>query len=298
MAVVETALTEYGVADMAAPLKRVLMRRPGRSLLAADPAAWNYGPGHDAAKAIDQYATFAGIIEASGAELVWIEDKGDGLADAMFTRDPLLMTPQGAILLRPGKPQRRKEVALHEAAIKKAGIPILGRIDGFGTVEGGDCLWLDAETLLIGRGLRTNDEGIAQLAEILSAQGVDVLSYDLPLWNGDAACFHLGSIVSPLRRDLALVFAPLLPVALYQILQEWGVSLVEAPADEFQASQSLSLSVLALKPGDLVMISGYPKTQAALEAAGCTVRTFEGDALCIACEGGPTGLVGAVHRSL
>ncbi|TCM56096.1 N-dimethylarginine dimethylaminohydrolase [Rhizobium sp. PP-F2F-G48] len=290
-------MAEFGVRDMSSPLKQALMRRPGKSLMAADAAAWHYGAGFDAEKAIGQYSGFTSLIEQSGTEILWIEDKGDGLADAMFTQDPLLMTPQGAVLLRPGKDGRRKEVALHEAACKKAGIPILGRIDGFGAVEGGDTIWLDAETLLIGRGLRTNDEGIAQLATILAAQGVDVLSYDLPLWNGDDACFHLSSIVSPVRRDLALVYAPLLPVALYQILQEWGISLIEAPADEFHASNGASLQVLALKPGQIVMISGYPKTQAALEAAGCTVQTFDGDALCVACEGGPTGLICPLHRS-
>ncbi|MET0359668.1 MAG: arginine deiminase family protein [Pararhizobium sp.] len=290
-------MAEFGVRDMSAPLRRVLMRRPAKSLMAADAALWHYGAAFDAEKAIRQYDGVARLVEQSGAEILWIEDRGDGLADAMFTQDPLLMTPHGAVLLRPGKVERRKEVALHEAACKKTGIPILGRIDGFGTVEGGDLVWLDAETLLIGRGLRTNDEGIAQLATILAAQGVDALSYDLPLWNGDDACFHLSSIVSPLRRDLALVFAPLLPVALYQILQEWGISLIEAPSDEFHASNGVSLQVLALKPGELVMLSGYPKTQGALEAAGCTVQTFEGDALCVACEGGPTGLVCPLLRS-
>jgi N-dimethylarginine dimethylaminohydrolase len=290
-------MSDHGVKDMSAPLKRVLMRRPGRSLEGADAAAFGYGPAFEADKAIDQYDRFARIVAQSGAEILWIEDRGDGLADAMFTRDPALMTPHGMILLRPGKSARRKEVALHEAACRKAGIAILGRIDGFGTVDGGDCLWLDAETLLVGRGLRTNDEGISQLATILAAQGVDVLSYDLPLWRGDAACFHLASIVSMLRRDLALVFAPLLPVALYQILEEWGVSLIEAPADEFETSRGLSLDVLALSPGNLVMISGFPKTAAALEASGCAVATFEGDALCIACEGGPNGLTGPVLRA-
>ncbi|KQR77817.1 dimethylarginine dimethylaminohydrolase family protein [Rhizobium sp. Leaf341] len=289
-------MAEFGVRDMSSPLRRALMRRPGKSLAAADTAAWHYGAGFDAETAIGQYAQFATLVEQAGTEIVWIEDKGDGLADGMFTQDPVLMTPHGAVLLRPGKAMRRKEVALHEAACKKAGIPLLGQIDGFGTVEGGDAIWLDAETLLIGRGLRTNDEGIAQLATILAAQGVDVLSYDLPLWNGDDACFHLSSIVSPVRRDLALVFAPLLPVALYQILQEWGISLLEAPAEEFRASKGTSLQVLALKPGQIVMLSGYPETRGVLEAAGCTVQSFDGDALCVACEGGPTGLVSALHR--
>ena len=64
-----------------------------------------------------------------------------------------------------GKALRRPEPALHEAAYARMGIPILGRIEAPGTVEGGDCVWVDAQTLAIGRGVRTNQAGIQQLAE-------------------------------------------------------------------------------------------------------------------------------------
>ena len=141
-------MTAYGSQEMSANLVRVLMRRPGASLASADPAQWHYGPTFDGEKAVRQYTEFASLVEKSGAEILWLEDKGDGLADAMFTHDPSLMSNHGAIILRMGKPLREKETALHEAAYKKAGIPILGRIVSPGTVEGGDCIWLDAETLI------------------------------------------------------------------------------------------------------------------------------------------------------
>lgn len=289
-------MADYGAQDMAQTLARVLMRRPGPSLSKADPAAWHNGPGFDAESAATQYEQFAGLVARSGAEILWIEDRGDGLADAMFTCDPSLVTREGAVLLRMGKAAREREVALHEAAYKKAGIPILGRIKAPGTVEGGDCFWLDAQTLIVGRGFRTNEEGIVQLADILAPLSIDVLSYDLPSWKGESACLHLLSLISPLTRDTALVHSPLLPAALYQLLEEWGLALVEAPEDEFRASQGLSLNVLPTSPGAVIMIDGYPKTKAALEAAGCTVSTFAADALCIACEGGPTCLVRPVLR--
>lgn len=289
-------MADYGAQDMTGVLARVLMRRPGPSLRAADPAQWHYGAGFDAEKAIAQYERFVALVTRAGSEILWIEDRADGLADAMFTCDPSLVTAQGAVLLRMGKAARSREVALHEAAYRKEGIPILGRITAPGTVEGGDCLWLDPQTLLVGRGLRTNEDGIVQLSEILSAHGVDVLSYDLPLWKGEDACLHLMSIISPLSRDTALVFMPLLPASLYLFLQEWGVAMVEAPEDEFHASHGLSLNVLPVRPKEVIMLDGFPKTRAAIEQAGCTVTTFEGDALCIACEGGPTCLVRPILR--
>ncbi len=289
-------MSAFGSQEMSAPLLRVMMRRPGPSLAAADPAKWHYGPTFDGQKAVRQYAEFARLVERSGTEIIWLEDNGDGLADAMFTHDPSLMSDHGAILLRMGKPLRVDETELHEKAYAERQIPILGRIESPGTVEGGDCIWLDAKTLVVGRGVRTNQEGIDQLTQMLAPHGVAVLAYDLPLWQGEEACLHLMSVMSPLAGDLALVFAPLLPAAFYQLLKKRGIRLIEAPADEFHASNGLSLNVLPTRPNEVIMVAGFPKTKAAMEEAGCVVETFEADALCIACEGGPTCLTRPVLR--
>ncbi|MEQ9053203.1 MAG: arginine deiminase family protein, partial [Roseovarius confluentis] len=275
---------------------RVIMRAPGDSLRQAKAEDWHYGPGFDGNRAIEQFGIFAGLVSASGTEIIWIEDSGDGLADAMFTHDPSLVTDKGAVILRMGKPGRMAEPDLHEAAYKAAGIPILGRIEAPGCVEGGDCVWVDATTLAVGRGVRTNQAGIEQLGKILAPLGVRVLGFDLPLGNGADACLHLMSVVSPLAEKLALVYAPMLPVAFWQLLKERGYTLVEAPDDEFAASNGLNLNVLALTPGEVIMVDGFPKTRVLMEQAGCKVTSFNADALCIPCEGGPTCLTRPVWR--
>lgn len=289
-------MSAFGSQEMSAPLQRVLMRHPGPSLLQADPGQWHYGPTFDGARAVHQYREFARLVEGSGTEIIWLDDDGDGLADAMFTHDPSLVSDRGAIILRMGKPLRAGEPALHERAYAERQIPILGRIEAPGTVEGGDCVWLDSLTLVVGRGVRTNQDGIDQLGAILSPHGVAVLGFDLPLWQGEEACLHLMSVISPLADDLALVFAPLLPAAFYQLLKKRGIRLIEAPADEFHASNGLSLNVLPTRPNEVIMVEGFPATKAAMEAAGCNVSTFAADALCIACEGGPTCLTRPVLR--
>ncbi|MBV6650157.1 MAG: amidinotransferase [Hoeflea sp.] len=281
---------------MTPPLKRVIMRAPGDSLRQAKAEDWHYGPGFDGNRAIEQFGIFAGLVSASGTEIIWIEDSGDGLADAMFTHDPSLVTDKGAVILRMGKPGRMAEPDLHEAAYKAGGIPILGRIEAPGSVEGGDCVWVDATTLAVGRGVRTNQAGIEQLGEILAPLGVSVLGFDLPLGNGADACLHLMSVVSPLAEKLALVYAPMLPVAFWQLLKDRGYTLVEAPDDEFAASNGLNLNVLALTPGEVIMVDGFPKTRVLMEQAGCKVTSFNADALCIPCEGGPTCLTRPVWR--
>ena len=286
----------YGSQSMTPPLKRVIMRAPGDSLRQAKAEDWHYGPGFDGNRAIEQFGIFAGLVSASGTEIIWIEDSGDGLADAMFTHDPSLVTDKGAVILRMGKPGRMAEPDLHESAYKAAGIPILGRIEAPGSVEGGDCVWVDATTLAVGRGVRTNQAGIEQLGEILAPLGVSVLGFDLPLGNGADACLHLMSVVSPLAEKLALVYAPMLPVAFWQLLEDRGYTLVEAPDDEFAASNGLNLNVLALTPGEVIMVDGFPKTRVLMEKAGCKVTSFNADALCIPCEGGPTCLTRPVWR--
>jgi N-dimethylarginine dimethylaminohydrolase len=176
------------------------------------------------------------------------------------------------------------------------GVPVLGRIEAPGQVEGGDCVWVDKNTLAVGRGVRTNQDGIQQLASLLGPKGISVWGFDLPLWQGEEACLHLQSVISPLADDLALVYAPLLPAAFWQMLRQKGISLVPGDAAEFHASNGLSLNVLATAPRQVIAVAGFPKTQAAMEAAGCRVQTFEADALCIACEGGPTCLTRPVLR--
>jgi len=289
-------MNAYGSQAMSAPLARVLMRRPGKSLIAANAGEWHYGPTFDGAKAVEQHRQFTRLVEKSGTEILWIEDDGDGLADSMFTHDPSLMTDQGAVILRMGKTLRVPEGALHEEAYRKAGIPVLGRIEAPGTVEGGDCVWVDKTTLAVGRGIRSNQAGIEQLAAILKPLGVSVLGFDLPLWQGEEACLHLMSVISPLADDLALVHAPLLPASFYLLLKERGIKLIVAPAEEFAASNGLNLNVLPTSPGKVIMVDGFPLTKAAMEAAGCEVETFPADALCIACEGGPTCLTRPVLR--
>ncbi|WP_202314554.1 MULTISPECIES: dimethylarginine dimethylaminohydrolase family protein [unclassified Mesorhizobium] len=281
---------------MAAPLRRVLMRSAASAMHGADRQRWHYGPGFDPANAARQHAALAELVAASGARIEWLPDEDDGLADSVFTHDPSLMTDHGAVILSMGKRLRRDEPGLHEVAYRRLGIPVLGRIGGAGQVEGGDCVWVDKTTLAVGRGVRTNQDGIQQLANLLSPRGIAVYGFDLPLWHGEEACLHLMSVISPLADDLALVHAPLLPVAFYQMLGARGIRLVEGDPDEFAASHGLSLNVLPTSPRDVIAVAGFPRTKASMEAAGCTVRTFEADALCIACEGGPTCLTRPILR--
>lgn len=286
----------FGCQSMTAPLRRVLMRSAQGAMRGVDAKQWHYGSGFDPERAVTQHHALAELVAASGAVIEWLPDDEDGLADSVFTHDPSLVTDHGAILLSMGKALRRQEPVLHEAAYRRLKIPALGRVEAPGQAEGGDCVWIDRVTLCVGRGVRTNQAGIQQLANLLGPHGVAVYGFDLPFWRGEDACLHLMSLISPLAQDLALVHSPLLPVAFHQMLRQRGIRLVEGDPDEFRASNGLSLNVLATAPRETIAVAGFPKTEAAMTAVGCTVRTFEADALCIACEGGPTCLTRPLLR--
>jgi N-dimethylarginine dimethylaminohydrolase len=287
----------FGAEDRSKPLARVIMRAPGAAMAKADPKVWHYGPGFDPARADAQHAELAKIVQNSGAQVHWMPSDDDGLSDAVFVQDPSFVTRHGAVILNMGKALRRGEPDLHAAFYKALNVPVIGRLSGEQTVESGDCFWLDPQVLAVGRGARTNQAGITALGNILRPHGITVQAYDLPWWTGPEACLHLMSLVSPLGPDIALIHAPLLPYALWSDMTARGWTLLHAPEDEFLASGGLSLNVLALAPRDVVMVDGFPKTRHLMEQAGCRVQVFAGDALCIACEGGPTCLTRPVLRA-
>jgi N-dimethylarginine dimethylaminohydrolase len=217
----------------------------------------------------------------------------DGELDAIFAFDPSIITDRGAVICRMGKPERLGEADRAVQTYQELGIPILGRIEAPGTVEGGDTLWLDERTLAVGQGYRTNAAGIAQLAGILAPLGVEVIQVALPHWRGPGECLHLMSLISPVAPDLAVVYLPLLATAFVGLLQERGWRFVAVPDQEFD---SMGCNVLALAPGRGVMLDGNPVTKERLEAAGCDVLTYAGVEVSLNRAGGPTCLTKPIWR--
>ncbi len=286
----------FGVSSMTAPLKKVALRKPDESLLRADPDKWNYGPLFNPRLIKEVHVNFVQLLESSGVELFWMTEDDLGIADAVFTYDASLMTPLGAILMSPGKLLRRGEQDIHCNFYKQVGIPIIGAIGSDGIAEAGDTLWLDDKTLIIGRSFRTDLKGIEQVRKILAKQDIKVFAFDLPVYKGKSACVHLMSLISIVDTHLALVCLPLLPVGLLKLLEEKKITLLEAPFSEFENSNTLSTNVLATNPGECIMLDSVPETRQILQKAGITVKVFDGDALCVGCEGGPTCLTRPLLR--
>lgn len=283
----------WGGNTMAGTLRRALVIPPIPPSPDVSWEAFGYLRPIDHDVAVREHAALRQILTDAGVDLVVGEVDDPTLPDAIFPFDPVFMTDAGAVLCRMGKPLRAPEVELAEETMRDLGIPIAGRIVEPGTLEGGDCLWLDAHTLAIGRGYRTNTEGIRQMAEIMAAQGVEVITVDLPHWRGPGECLHLLSLISMLDADLAVVYLPLLAAEFVQQLQERGIRLVEVPDEEFPTQGP---NVLALGPRRCLLLEENRETARRLEAAGCEVILYQGREISHNRTGGPTCLTRPLLR--
>jgi len=245
------------------------------------------------ARAVDEYDHFLDVLRRTGARIDALPNAEGLTLDSIYVRDASVICDRGVILCNMGKPQRAGEPAAQAAAFRALGVPILGSIQSPARLEGGDVVWLDRRTVAVGRGYRTNAEGIRQFHDLLGDAVDDVIAVELPHWRGAADVFHLMSIISPIDRDLAVVYSPLMSVPLREGLIERGISFVEVPDDEFE---SMGANVLAIAPSRCVMLGGNPKTRARLEAAGAEVLEYEGREISLKGGGGPTCLTRPIAR--
>lgn len=272
----------FGGQSMTAPLRRVLVRRPRPADLALWRAyGWRSEP--DPARLAAEHEDFCRLLEEAGAEVVYAETDPGANPDAPYVYDPALVCDRGAILLRPGKQGRRSEPEALAVDLLAAGVPIAGSLEAPAAAEGGDAVWLDERTLLVGLGYRTNEAGAKALAAALP--DVEVLAFDLPHWRGPGAVLHLMSLLSPLDRDLAVAYPPLLPARLLKLLAQRGVRLGDVPHEELA---TLGPNVLAL--------DGNPEMRRGMEKAGVDVRVYRGEELSLEGEGGPTCLTRPLLR--
>ena len=283
-----------------APLTLVALKHPrdafvDEATIAAQWRALNFTAPPDLARAVDEFDRFSAAVRSAGAEVCLLPRDERTTLDSIYVRDASIVCDRGIILCRMGKVQRASEPAAQADGLAGAGctIPIIGRIEAPGTIEGGDVFWLDERTLAVGRGYRTNDEGIRQLRGLLG-DTIEVIAVPLPHWSGPGDVMHLMSLVSPVDRDLAVVYSRLLPVPFRELMLDRGIALVEVPDAEFD---SMGTNVLAIAPRRCVAVTGNPQTRAALERAGAEVIVYEGREISEKGAGGPTCLTRPLQRN-
>jgi N-dimethylarginine dimethylaminohydrolase len=247
----------------------------------------------DFSQAEAQHDILCRELDAAGAEVIDLPPAADLSLDAVYAHDASLATDFGLIAMRPGKANRLTEGRHHAWFADRMAIGTLAKIVEPGTTEAGDIVWLDAQTLLVGQGYRTNAAGITQLRDLLAPKGIRVLSAPLPYGAGPAACLHLMSLISLLDEQTAVVDLPWLAVETVELLKGRGFRLIEI---DYSERETLACNILSLGKKRLLAIEENRKTNDRLREAGFDVRTFPGSELCINGSGGPTCLTRPLLR--
>jgi N-dimethylarginine dimethylaminohydrolase len=283
-------MKSFGGHSMASPLRKVLVCAPASAGWGRPGSPWRslgYFREPDETLARKQHDRLVEALESAGAEVHALPGGEVLTLDAVYTHDSSFPTNSGMILMHPGKSNRREEPHRHEAFYESLGVPILGRIEPPGLTEGGDIVWLDANTILIGEGYRTNAAGIEQIRKLVAPLGVEVLKAPLPHGPGPGACLHLMSLMSVLDENVMLVDLPWLAVETVRELEKRKFHLVPIESSE---RDGLACNVLALGKGRLLAIEENEKTNARLRAEGFEVATFSATEICGNGSGGPTCL--------
>jgi len=291
--------SDFGCQSMVGTIERVLIKHPkdayqSQSRIDAQTQQLNYLSNPDYNKAITDYEQLINFFELNNIEIHYLPIDENTSLDSIYTHDPCIVTNAGVILSNMGKKDRQSEPEAIASYFKSIDIPILGKIESPGTLEGGDVVWINERTVAVGEGYRTNAEGIRQLESILKPFIDMVITVPLPHWTGPSDCLHLMSNISPIDTDLFLVYSRLIPVSFRQYLLARGIKLVEVPDQEYG---SMGCNVLAISPRKVIMISNNPITQKRLEAEGVEIHIYDGSEISIKGAGGPTCLTRPFMRS-
>ena len=153
----------------------------------------------DVSLAARQWTAYCDALRATGWDLIEVPGVDD-CPDAVFVEDTVVMYRNVAVISRPGAASRRPETAAVELVLEGLGCSI-NHIVAPGTLDGGDVLKV-GEVVYVGRGGRTNAEGVRQLRAILSPLGATVVA--IPIHR----VLHLKSAVTALPDGSILGYPP------------------------------------------------------------------------------------------
>jgi len=258
---------KWSVSSEVGKLKACLVRRPGKEIeYVKDPSEWRWGDVMDPQKARDQHDAFTQVYRDHGVDVFYVEEQREDRPNAIYMRDNVLGTPEGVILCRQATKFRRGEEPAVAKSLTNIGCPIIRTISGKAVFEGACAIWINRQTIILGTGVRSNQEGIRQVEEVLRPMGVEnILHFQIPYGHA-----HLDGLINPVDKDKILIFPWQTPYDVVEPLQEMGYKFILAPSIE-EVKHGSCVNLVALEPGLVVMPTGNPLTQRALEKAGVEV---------------------------
>ena len=261
---------DWGVCSEVDALKAVLMRRPGKEIENFDASSVRFSDEPiDIDKMRKQHDDIVAKYESYGVKVFLVKEQREDRPNAIFCRDLMFMTPEGAIITRPGMAARRGEERYVAKALADLGVPILKTVSGSGFFEGANGMWIDRKTCVLSTGSRCNESGYMQVKQQLENMGVEVYHMQQPYSN-----IHIDGLMNPIGHDKILIHAPQVPYDIVDMLKKKGFKILEAPS-RTEVVSSFACNFVAIEPDHVLMAEGNVRTQELLENNGVKVDTID-----------------------
>ncbi len=262
---------DWGVSSEVEKLRAVLLRRPGREVENFDATANRFSDEPiDVELMRKQHDAVADVYRQHGAKVYYVEEQREDRPNAVFCRDLMFMTPEGAIITRPGMAARRGEERYIAKALADIGVPIVRTINGDGMFEGANAMWVDRKTVVLSTGSRCNRSGYEQVEYELKRMGVtDVIHMQQPYSN-----IHIDGLMNAASNDVVMAHVSQVPYDVIDVLKKKGYKILEAPS-RTEVREGFGCNFVALEPGLVLMPQGNPRCQELLEQNGIKVITID-----------------------
>lgn len=230
-----------------------IVRQPARSMLGGLSTANLGSPDYELA--IQQHEKYVQVLKACDVEVMVLEALED-YPDSVFVEDTAVLTPECAIICRPGVASRQgEEEAIH--TILQDIFGVLACIRSPGTLEGGDVLQV-GKHFFVGLSRRSNEEGIEQFFSIIKRYGYSGSAVPLKSF------LHLKTGVAYLGDRKLLLAGECLCVPAFKDFKR-----IEVPGSEAYCGNAIYVN------GSVIMPCGFPQTEQKLRAEGFSIQTVD-----------------------
>ncbi|SCZ76036.1 dimethylarginine dimethylaminohydrolase family protein [Acidaminobacter hydrogenoformans] len=261
---------DFGCSSEYNRLRAVLLHRPGNELNSFDFDKVRFREPVDPKKFQEQHDLLAEYYRAQGVAVHYTEKVREDRPNAVFCRDKLFMTPEGAVVCRLAMAERRGEERYISEALGRIGVPIVKTISGRGIFEGANAMWVDRETCILSLSVRANREGYDQMEHELRRQGVkEIIPMQIPYGHA-----HIDGLLNLASPEVAVLHASQVPYVVVDALKKKGYKIIETPS-QTEAKYGYSVNFVAIEPGHVVTSVGSPRTVELMEKAGVKVDVLD-----------------------
>lgn len=255
------------------PLKSVLLYKPGPEIGKVDePTRVLHKDKIDYQTISLEFQNIFEVFHRLKIDVYFIEPPSNNIANGnylynmMYCRDLIFMTPGGAIISKMAYEIRKEEVHFAKKALRRIGVPILKNIDGRGTFEGADALWVNNKLVIVGVGNRTNNEGYRQICDQLKSMDVGCLLVP----STQKVTQHLLGVLQFVDFNLALVRVDLIDEEIIDILKTNKIKVISIPENE-EIKNKQAMNIVCVAPRQIIMTAGCPETKKIYQSAGVTI---------------------------